>query len=96
MNIHTKDGKIDFKKLFIQSGLYLVLFLMLILIIAKEQTSTGAGQESGTQQETHHAGHQGSPAHAYTRLKAPGTPYVRVMGSASHASLLSTPTLLPP
>ncbi|MDU1909643.1 galactose/methyl galactoside ABC transporter permease MglC [Fusobacterium sp.] len=36
MNIHTKDGKIDFKKLFIQSGLYLVLFLMLILIIAKE------------------------------------------------------------
>lgn len=36
MNIHTKDGKIDLKKLFIQSGLYLVLFLMLILIIAKE------------------------------------------------------------
>ena len=36
MNIRTKDGKIDFKKLFIQSGLYLVLFLMLILIIAKE------------------------------------------------------------
>lgn len=36
MNIHTKDGKIDFKKLFIQSGLYLVLFLMLVLIIAKE------------------------------------------------------------
>lgn len=36
MNICTKDGKIDFKKLFIQSGLYLVLFLMLILIIAKE------------------------------------------------------------
>ena len=36
MNIRTKDGKIDFKKLFIQSGLYLVLFLMLVLIIAKE------------------------------------------------------------
>ncbi|MHD0316248.1 galactose/methyl galactoside ABC transporter permease MglC [Fusobacterium sp. THCT1E2] len=36
MNIRTKDGKIDLKKLFIQSGLYLVLFLMLILIIAKE------------------------------------------------------------
>ena len=36
MNIRTKDGKIDFKKLFIQSGLYLVLFLMLALIIAKE------------------------------------------------------------
>lgn len=36
MNIRTKDGKIDFKKLFIQRGLYLVLFLMLILIIAKE------------------------------------------------------------
>ena len=36
MNIHTKDGKIDLKKLFIQSGLYLVLFLMLVLIIAKE------------------------------------------------------------
>lgn len=36
MNIHTKDGKIDFRKLFIQSGLYLVLFLMLVLIIAKE------------------------------------------------------------
>ena len=35
MNIRTKDGKIDFKKLFIQSGLYLVLFLMLVLIIAK-------------------------------------------------------------
>ena len=36
MKIRTKDGKIDFKKLFIQSGLYLVLFLMLVLIIAKE------------------------------------------------------------
>ena len=36
MNLRTKDGKIDFKKLFIQSGLYLVLFLMLVLIIAKE------------------------------------------------------------
>ena len=36
MNIRTKDGKIDLKKLFIQSGLYLVLFLMLVLIIAKE------------------------------------------------------------
>ncbi|MDH6457392.1 methyl-galactoside transport system permease protein [Fusobacterium sp. PH5-7] len=36
MNIRTKEGKIDFKKLFIQSGLYLVLFLMLVLIIAKE------------------------------------------------------------
>ena len=36
MNIRKKDGSIDFKKLLIQSGLYLVLFLMLVLIVAKE------------------------------------------------------------
>ncbi len=34
----TKDGKIDYKKLIIQSGLYLVLFFMLLAIIAKEPT----------------------------------------------------------
>lgn len=32
----TKDGKIDIKKVLIQSGLYLVLFAMLVLIIIKE------------------------------------------------------------
>lgn len=36
MSIRTKDGKIDYKKLLIQSGLYLVLFLMLVLIVIKE------------------------------------------------------------
>ena len=32
----TKDGNIDIKKILIQSGLYLVLFAMLVLIIIKE------------------------------------------------------------
>lgn len=32
----TKDGKLNIKKIMIQSGLYLVLFAMLLLIIAKE------------------------------------------------------------
>ena len=36
MAIRGKDGNIDFKKLFIESGLYLVLFLMLVLIVIKE------------------------------------------------------------
>lgn len=34
----TKDGKINIKKLMIQSGLYLVLFAMLLAIIIKEPT----------------------------------------------------------
>ena len=36
MSIRTKDGNIDYKKLLIQSGLYLVLLIMLVLIIIKE------------------------------------------------------------
>lgn len=36
MSLRTKDGKFDIKSFLIQSGLYLVLFIMLILIIAKE------------------------------------------------------------
>lgn len=36
MAIRGKDGKIDVKKLFIESGLYLVLFIMLVLIVIKE------------------------------------------------------------
>ena len=32
----TKEGNIDIKKLLIQSGLYLVLLIMLLLIIIKE------------------------------------------------------------
>ena len=32
MSIRTKDGNIDYKKLLIQSGLYLVLLIMLSLI----------------------------------------------------------------
>lgn len=36
MSIRNKEGKIDFKALFIQSGLYLVLFCMLLAIIWKE------------------------------------------------------------
>lgn len=38
MNIRNKEGKIDFKNLFIQSGLYLVLFCMLLVIIWKQPT----------------------------------------------------------
>lgn len=34
----NKDGKIDYKKTIIQSGLYLVLFFMLVAIIVKEPT----------------------------------------------------------
>ncbi len=34
----TKDGKIDYKKIIIESGLYLVLFCMLVAIIVKEPT----------------------------------------------------------
>lgn len=36
MSLRTKDGKFDIKSFLIQSGLYLVLFIMLMLIIAKE------------------------------------------------------------
>lgn len=36
MNIRNKEGKINYKELFIQSGLYLVLFCMLLVIIWKE------------------------------------------------------------
>ena len=36
MSIRTKDGNIDYKKLLIQSGLYLVLLIMLVAIIIKE------------------------------------------------------------
>lgn len=36
MSIRTKDGKIDYKKLLIQSGLYLVLLIMLVAIVIKE------------------------------------------------------------
>lgn len=36
MNIRKKDGSVDVKRLLTESGLYLVLLLMLILIIAKE------------------------------------------------------------
>lgn len=38
MLARTKDGKINFKKIIIESGLYLVLFCMLIAIIMKEPT----------------------------------------------------------
>lgn len=36
MALYSKERKFDLKKFLIQSGLYLVLFLMLILIVAKE------------------------------------------------------------
>ena len=39
MNLpRTKEGNVDVKKLLIQSGLYLVLLVMLIAIIMKEPT----------------------------------------------------------
>lgn len=38
MLARTKDGKINYKKLIIESGLYLVLFCMLVAIIIKEPT----------------------------------------------------------
>ena len=38
MNIRKKDGSIEFKKLLIKSGLNLVLFIMLVLIVAKVPT----------------------------------------------------------
>ncbi|MBQ3437952.1 MAG: galactose/methyl galactoside ABC transporter permease MglC [Fusobacterium sp.] len=38
MLARNKDGKINFKKIIIESGLYLVLFCMLIAIIIKEPT----------------------------------------------------------
>ena len=38
MLARTKDGKINYKKIIIESGLYLVLFCMLIAIIIKEPT----------------------------------------------------------
>ena len=38
MIARTNEGKIDYKKIIIESGLYLVLFCMLIAIIIKEPT----------------------------------------------------------
>lgn len=38
MIARTNEGKIDFKKIIIESGLYLVLFCMLVAIIIKEPT----------------------------------------------------------
>lgn len=35
MIARTNEGKIDFKKIIIESGLYLVLFCMLVAIIIK-------------------------------------------------------------
>lgn len=36
MELRNKNGKLDIKKIFIQSGLYLVLFCMLLVIIWQE------------------------------------------------------------
>ena len=38
MIARTNEGKIDYKKIIIESGLYLVLFCMLVAIIIKEPT----------------------------------------------------------
>ncbi len=38
MFARNNEGKLDYKKIIIESGLYLVLFCMLIAIIIKEPT----------------------------------------------------------